>query len=160
IRFLPVRVGAVDLGCDCDASRRWLPAQGARPIMSRAWALARSAAHHSRPRREPAAIADDQAGEGMADLDVKMKATVGGKLVGIDSRPQRPRHRDAAEAPAPLHELEAAVLAHQRHAEAQRPKPLAQKPLEAAAARLLDAGERAPCKRTRPDLPPAFCAKR
>src|SRR6476659_11334095 len=90
-------------------------------------------------RDEPAAIADNQPGEGVVDLRMKVKTPRFHELVGISARRQRPRQRDSAHAPAADHEPQAFALAYQRHDEIEWAEPFAQQPFEAPAPLLLHA---------------------
>src|SRR3954454_9245438 len=107
------------------------------------WATARCPRRpiDSRARDEPVAIADDQPGEGVVDLHMKVKTPPLHELVGISARRQRPRQRDPAHAPAADHEPDATAFAYQRHDEIERAEPFAQQPFEAPAPLRLHARE-------------------
>ena len=64
----------------------------------------------------------------MSELDVEMKAPVLCEFAGIAPRRQPKRQRQPEHAPAPKRQPHAIRLTHQRHAEIERPEPLAQQP--------------------------------
>src|SRR5262249_53572199 len=121
-----------------------------------AWATARA---HSCLRHEPAAIAHDQAGERMADLDMEAEAPVLHALMGVAARGERERQRDAEDIPAPQPKPQLLALDHQRHGEIDGAEALAQQARVTALPFLLRARKALACKVALPMLAPVIESK-
>src|SRR3954463_8110179 len=87
----------------------------------------------SRDDRQPSAIADDQAGERMRNLDMKMEASILGVFVGIAARRESDGQRYSKQAPAPHDQPQVGILAYQGHSGTERSEAFAHEPFEASA---------------------------
>src|SRR5262245_24006325 len=107
---------------------------------------------HSQARHEPTAVADDQPGKRMADLDIEVEAAILGEFTSLAARCEHERQRNAEDAPAAQHHLQPPAIDHERHRDGERPEALADEPLVAATALLQHARECATSEAAPPTL--------
>jgi adenylate kinase len=87
--------------------------------------------------RQPSFVLDDEARERMTYPHVKLKAPCFNAFEGLNARTEPKRERNAPNAPAPQHKLQALSVGNKRHRECQRPETLAQQPLGSSCSRKL-----------------------